>query len=117
MPQRAAGLGGGAGLAAFVILWRLTAHARPGGILDPKGCAAGRTRDSSVLVLQGSISDPKDTAASPAEPNRMQSARCPGWDIASLELRNEARSASMNEFGCGPLYPLAAFDRHRRHRR
>jgi hypothetical protein len=71
MPQRAAGLDGGAGLAAFVILWRLTAHARPDGISDPKGCAAGRTMDSSVLVLLDSISDPKDTAASPSEPNRM----------------------------------------------
>jgi hypothetical protein len=54
---------GGAGLAAFVIPSRPTAHARSGGILGQKGNVAGRTKDLNELVLPASISDLKATAA------------------------------------------------------
>lgn len=75
MLRRAADRDGGAALAAFVILSRLTVYARSGGISGLKGSAAGRTRDTSVLVLQDSMSAPKATAAGRIEPHRMWSRR------------------------------------------
>jgi hypothetical protein len=96
MPRRAAGLDGGADLAVFVILSRLTAYARSGGISGLKGSAAGRTTDTSVLVLRDSMSGPKATVAGRTEPHAVSSWRgvLPGRRADLVEGAKRAQRGS-----------------------